>query len=255
MGVIERTARSNPLMLFKISGNDRKFHLDPGICKLTDHTALTLNPFIPLKDASDAPGDTVILSLSPNYDWITESLEITHADPSSLFQNYELPVSGIIKACRNVILMGLRAPEFLSKRIIEHQLITIYKFAIAMNGVSVRTRIGPNTAIRDTRILAVIAKLNETRGQGMDTNVLASTGGLSRSQMFAEFKNAIGLPPLQYANALRIEHAVELLSDKDIPISEVAFQLGYSSQANFSRFMKRHTGMSPGRFRRACIIL
>ena len=51
-----------------------------------------------------------------------------------------------------------------------------------------------------------------------------------------------------YLIELRIEKAKELLLFKDINISEVAFKLGYSSNAHFSRQFKKLVGISPSKY-------
>lgn len=55
----------------------------------------------------------------------------------------------------------------------------------------------------------------------------------------------------QYVIRLRIEKAKELLTHKELNISEVAYRLGYGSHAHFSRQFKNMTGMSPSKFKAA----
>lgn len=53
----------------------------------------------------------------------------------------------------------------------------------------------------------------------------------------------------RYLIRLRIEKAKELLTYKDINVSEVAYRLGYASAAHFSRQFKKIVGMSPSIYR------
>ena len=48
----------------------------------------------------------------------------------------------------------------------------------------------------------------------------------------------------------RAEMAGELLETTDAPISEIARQLGYANQGNFTRAFHRWAGVSPSAFRR-----
>lgn len=54
-----------------------------------------------------------------------------------------------------------------------------------------------------------------------------------------------------YLIKLRIEKAKELLSYNDKNVSEIAYRLGYSSAAHFSRQFKKLVGMSPSMYKRS----
>jgi AraC-like DNA-binding protein len=49
---------------------------------------------------------------------------------------------------------------------------------------------------------------------------------------------------------VRFEKAMLLLAEPRLPLLEIAFELGYTELANFSRAFRRWTGVSPLRFRR-----
>ena len=53
----------------------------------------------------------------------------------------------------------------------------------------------------------------------------------------------------QFVIRLRIEKAKELLTYKDQNISEIAYKIGYSSAAHFSRQFKKLVGVSPSQYR------
>lgn len=63
------------------------------------------------------------------------------------------------------------------------------------------------------------------------------------------FHSKLGLPPLQYMNLRRIEQSKAFLENTTLPISEIMYQAGFSDISAFSNFFKRHTGMSPQKFR------
>ncbi|MCG6966749.1 MAG: helix-turn-helix domain-containing protein [Chromatiaceae bacterium] len=48
----------------------------------------------------------------------------------------------------------------------------------------------------------------------------------------------------------RMRLATEWLTDSNMPIAEIAAQLGYADAANFARAFRHQTGMSPRSFRR-----
>ena len=62
---------------------------------------------------------------------------------------------------------------------------------------------------------------------------------------------SVGLPPMQYLARWRMQRAARLLADGDATVGAVAFEVGYGSEAAFSRSFKRTVGVSPTEWRRA----
>jgi len=95
------------------------------------------------------------------------------------------------------------------------------------------------------------AKLNI--GEKMDVKIslesLATELGLGYSLFRREFKKAVGFSPAQYQIQLRINHARNLLSTTNLPVKQIALQLGFDSNNYFSRLFKRKTNMTPAEFR------
>jgi len=48
----------------------------------------------------------------------------------------------------------------------------------------------------------------------------------------------------------RMRHAVTMLRDSDLSITEIAIQLGYSDSAHFTRAFRRWTCVAPSKYRR-----
>jgi AraC family transcriptional regulator, alkane utilization regulator len=64
------------------------------------------------------------------------------------------------------------------------------------------------------------------------------------------FTSAVGLSPIRYRSAWRMELAAQRLEATSDPIAEVSLASGYDSEASFSRAFKRHTGEPPAAWRR-----
>lgn len=79
---------------------------------------------------------------------------------------------------------------------------------------------------------------------------LSSVVELSPHHFGEAFKASTGAPPHRYVLARRIERAQQLLREDDRPLGEIAYSVGFSSQAHFTTQFRRATGMTPGRFRR-----
>jgi AraC-like DNA-binding protein len=68
--------------------------------------------------------------------------------------------------------------------------------------------------------------------------------------MFSErFMSAVGVPPARYLSRWRMHLASIWLRNNRRTVSEVAAELGYESDASFSRAFKRYTGLPPSAVR------
>jgi AraC family transcriptional activator of pobA len=74
---------------------------------------------------------------------------------------------------------------------------------------------------------------------------------VSRDRLGSAVKRATGLSPRAYLHRLLLRDAMELLANTGMPVSQVAFRLGFVDPAYFTRFFKRETGQNPGAFRRS----
>jgi AraC-like DNA-binding protein len=74
---------------------------------------------------------------------------------------------------------------------------------------------------------------------------IAAAAGLSRMHFAAQFRAATGLRPHEYLLQLRIERAQELLSTSRLPLVEIAFEVGFKTQAHFTTVFARFVGETP----------
>ena len=63
------------------------------------------------------------------------------------------------------------------------------------------------------------------------------------------FKQQVGMSFIQYVTRKRMELAVELLSDPDIKVYEIARRVGYEESKHFTKTFKNYFGQSPDQFR------
>jgi len=78
---------------------------------------------------------------------------------------------------------------------------------------------------------------------------LADAAGASRSglqRMFREFRTE---SIHEFLQRTRLDQARQLLCDERLAVKEVSARLNFSSEFYFSRFFRKHTGMSPRQFR------
>ena len=80
---------------------------------------------------------------------------------------------------------------------------------------------------------------------------LAGQFRLTPRTLNRRFKRATGMTPLSYLQSLRIAGAKDLLRHSNLTVGDIAWQLGIQDVSYFSQLFRRHSGMSPLRYREA----
>ena len=106
-------------------------------------------------------------------------------------------------------------------------------------------------ALRDQQIGPAIALIHRDPARAWTVAILADAAAMSRSAFAARFNSLVGEPPMRYLARWRMHiAATRLKEDHNLALGEIALDLGYQSEAAFSRAFKRFTGSSPGAVRR-----
>lgn len=103
---------------------------------------------------------------------------------------------------------------------------------------------------RDTRLLAIIAAMEQQIEEPLAAEALASIGGLSVRQMERLFQSEMAVRPMGFYRQLRLERAQHLLSYSHLSVRDVSLAAGFSTLAEFSRAFRSREGVSPSLFRK-----
>jgi AraC-like DNA-binding protein len=79
---------------------------------------------------------------------------------------------------------------------------------------------------------------------------LADVAHVSPFYLNRVFQKEVGVPPYEYLVHIRIKYAQKLLKQGET-IAQTAYRTGFSDQSHFTRFFKRHVGVTPGEYLRA----
>jgi AraC family transcriptional regulator len=79
---------------------------------------------------------------------------------------------------------------------------------------------------------------------------LASLTGMSVYEFAKRFKTATGLSPYQFVLAQRLERTKDLLEHSQLSLAEIAYNVGFSSQAHMTRVFKERMGYTPKTYRK-----
>lgn len=101
-------------------------------------------------------------------------------------------------------------------------------------------------AVKDQQIGAALAGIHRRPGHKWDVGSLAAVAGISKSKFSERFVSLLGVSPGRYLLEWRMHLAAAWLKHGSLTVTEVAAELGYESEASFSRAFKRVMGISPG---------
>ncbi len=105
--------------------------------------------------------------------------------------------------------------------------------------------------LRDRFVGKALALMHERPAHAWTVDNLAREVGLSRSALHERFVEFLGHPPMHYLASWRIQLATRLLRESNRNVATIALEVGYDSEAAFSRAFRRMVGMPPATWRRA----
>jgi AraC-like DNA-binding protein len=115
-------------------------------------------------------------------------------------------------------------------------------------------RSSPSPAARlpqpiDFRVRKSLRILDDGITDGIELDSVARDAGLSRPHFFKLFRENTGVTPALYANTMRIERALDRLMGTQASVTDIGFELGFSSQSHFTHFFSAHVGIAPTQYR------
>ena len=105
-------------------------------------------------------------------------------------------------------------------------------------------------AIKDRAVNKALQTIHNRLDEPWTLEALAQKVNVSRSVLARRFNDLVGMPPITYLTAWRMQKAYNLLKDANSSIVGIAADTGYSSVEAFSKAFKRHFGSSPGEIRK-----
>jgi AraC-like DNA-binding protein len=104
--------------------------------------------------------------------------------------------------------------------------------------------------LRDRAVGKCLTLMHEKPAHPWTVDSLARDVGASRSVLAERFTHFVGQSPMQYLGRWRMALATNYLRRSSLSLAGIAEELGYESDANFSRAFRREFGVPPARWRR-----
>jgi AraC family transcriptional regulator, activator of mtrCDE len=124
-------------------------------------------------------------------------------------------------------------------------------FAVAPEDGSRHTTGSWMTALTEPGLARALQAILERPSERFTVQILASIAGMSRSAFAARFAQAFGQTPMNLLRSARLRRARELLATTDIPVTQIAHNVGFSSRSNFSHAFRTAYGVDPTMLRAA----
>jgi AraC family transcriptional regulator len=96
----------------------------------------------------------------------------------------------------------------------------------------------------------VAAYIEEHVADDIPLATLAEMARLSPFHFCRSFKRSFGMPPHRYHAHRRIERAKQLLADREVSVTTIALDVGFSETSTFTAAFRRLTGQTPSCYRR-----
>ncbi len=105
-------------------------------------------------------------------------------------------------------------------------------------------------AAKDSHVSRAITLIHSRCAEDWTTEMLAREAGLSRSAFADRFTRLIGAPPMRYLAHHRMNVAANMLREGYQNASNIAYSVGFNSEASFNRAFKKEFGAPPGAWRK-----
>lgn len=105
-------------------------------------------------------------------------------------------------------------------------------------------------SIETQRIKPAIQYINQYYKEPVKLEQLASLCCMSPNYFHKIFRKTLNMTPVNYLTLLRMNAALQLLTEKQLTIKNIAYELGFTDDAHFCRSFKKYYGIPPGEYQK-----
>ncbi|ACD22935.1 response regulator [Clostridium botulinum] len=191
--------------------------------------------------------DVIIIDVKmPGIDGIKASQIIKEQNKNKIiimitaYDDFELVHKALLLGVNDYILKPIKPSELID----------------AINNIFVNLKINKDTYVeksvnelKEVPIKAAIEYIHNNFDEKVSLEQMASICNLSPCYFSKVFKKAVGVNFVSYVNDTKINKAKELLENTDIPVLNVALDLGFDDCGYFIRVFKKSQGVTPKKYR------
>jgi len=99
---------------------------------------------------------------------------------------------------------------------------------------------------------AVVDYIQDNLALDLSLSELAAVAGLGTSTFKGLFRQSVGMPVHRYVVRRRVEHAMNMLTNGNRRLNEIALASGFVDESHMARCFRRVVGMTPAAIAREC---
>ena len=99
------------------------------------------------------------------------------------------------------------------------------------------------------RLLRARDAMDRAYAQPLDVRAVAAVAHLSEAHFSRSFRAAFGETPHRYLQRRRVERSMFLLRETDRSVTDICFDVGFTSLGTFSRTFREILGETPSEYR------
>ncbi len=107
------------------------------------------------------------------------------------------------------------------------------------------------TEEQNRRLLRARDAMDRAYAEPLDVRSVAAVAHMSEAHFIRSFRNAFGETPHRYLQRRRVERAMFLLRETDRSVTDICFDVGFTSLGTFSRTFREIMGETPSGYRLA----
>src|SRR6478609_9947371 len=101
------------------------------------------------------------------------------------------------------------------------------------------------------RLLRARDAMDRAYAEPLDVRAVAAVAHISEAHFIRSFRGVFGETPHRYLQRRRVERSMFLLRDTDRSVTDICFDVGFTSRGTFSRTFREIVGETPSGYRGA----
>jgi AraC family transcriptional regulator len=205
-------------------------------------------PNTPFTHNIDVPCNFLIINITEEK--MLKSFDGPKPEDLAFLNNYSIQ-DKILENLMSLLLLEVEAKGQNGTWFIDHvmKLFANYFIRHYSNYRDLMNDVRLSSIIGDEELEIVNTFINDHLSEAITIEDIADKLNISKFHFLNEFKKFTGYTPYQHLLNMRIDAAKKLLLNREMKITSIAFELGFSDSSHFSRTFKKATGISPKSYR------
>ncbi len=241
-------------IVFKIGGADIRFGINGREYPVTAQSALMINAWEPhFYNHRETDEKTVLLAFYLQPQWLKElDRRFAHSAHPKFFARPVETLTLRLARGRDDVVDALAQHIPPSTREMEELIAAVFCEILTISPPRNLLHLagGHGELDFDARIRKLVEQMLSDGDASATPEEMALTAGLSRAQFFRLFKKSTGMPPALFVNMLKMESGLRSLTQRDVRLQDIAYDLGFDTAGNFTRFFAGVQGFAPSKYRK-----